>query len=95
MVRTSRYAVVAVSTSESFATQRPPELLRAVDDREFAVVPMGYDKEQVNAYLGEVEPAFVRLRGGRKRPRPASRSPRALWRRLMYGLTDLMLLGAC
>ena len=61
MVRTSRYAVVAVSSSESFATQRPPELLRAVDDREFAVVPMGYDKEQVNAYLGEVEASFRKI----------------------------------
>ncbi len=61
MVRTSRYGVVAVSTSESFATQRPPELLRAVDDREFAVVPMGYDREQVNAYLGEVEASFRKI----------------------------------
>ena len=61
MVRTSRYGVVAVSTSESFATQRPPELLRAVDDREFAVVLMGYDREQVSAYLGEVEASFRKI----------------------------------
>ena len=61
MVRTSRNGVVVVSTSESFATQRPPELLRAVDDREFAVVPMGYDREQVNAYLGEVEASFRKI----------------------------------
>ena len=60
-MRTSRYRLVAVSTSESFATQRPPELLRAVDDREFAVVPMGYDREQVNAYLGEVEASFRKI----------------------------------
>ncbi|MCZ6461523.1 MAG: DivIVA domain-containing protein, partial [Actinobacteria bacterium] len=50
-----------MSTSESFATQRPPELLHEVDNREFAVVPMGYDKEQVNAYLGEVEASFHEL----------------------------------
>ena len=61
MVRTSRHGVVAVSTSESFATQGPPELLRAVDDREFAVVLMGYDREQVSAYLGEVEASFRRI----------------------------------
>jgi len=61
VVRTSRYGGVAVSTSESFATQRPPELLRAVDDREFAVVLMGYDREQVSAYLGEVEASFRKI----------------------------------
>ena len=61
MVRASRSGVVAVSTSESFAAQRPPEVLRAVDDREFAVVPMGYDTEQVDAYLGEVEASFREL----------------------------------
>jgi cell division septum initiation protein DivIVA len=32
-----------------------------VDDREFAVVPMGYDKEQVSAYLGEVEASFRKI----------------------------------
>jgi DivIVA domain-containing protein len=32
-----------------------------VDDREFAVVPMGYDREQVNAYLGEVEASFRKI----------------------------------
>ena len=61
MVRTSRYGVVSVNTSESFATQGPPELLHAVDDREFAVVPMGYDREQVSAYLGEVEASFRKI----------------------------------
>jgi DivIVA domain-containing protein len=61
VARASRYGVVAVSTSESFAAQRPPEVLRAVDDREFAVVPMGYDTEQVDAYLGEVEASFRHL----------------------------------
>ncbi len=95
MVRTSRNGVVAVSTSESFATQRPPELLRAVDDREFAVVPMGYDREQVSAYLGEVEASFRKIERWAKEAKAASRSLRALWRGLTYGLTDLMLLGAC
>jgi len=61
VVRTSRYRVAAVSTSGTFATQRPPELLRGVDDREFAVVLMGYDREQVNAYLGEVEASFRKI----------------------------------
>ena len=62
MVRASRYGVVAaVSTSESFAMQRPPEVLRVVDDLEFAVVPMGYDREQVRAHLGEVEASFREL----------------------------------
>ena len=60
-MRTSRYGVAAVSTSESFATQGPPELLHAVDNREFAVVPMGYEREQVNAYLGEVEASFRKI----------------------------------
>jgi DivIVA domain-containing protein len=32
-----------------------------VDDREFAVVPMGYDREQVKAYLGQVEASFREL----------------------------------
>jgi len=32
-----------------------------VDDREFAVVPMGYDREQVSAYLGEVEASFRKI----------------------------------
>jgi hypothetical protein len=61
VVRASRYRVVAVSTSESFAMQRPPQVLRVVDDREFAVVPMGYDREQVKAHLGEVEASFREL----------------------------------
>ena len=61
MVRASRYGVVAVSTSESFEAQCPPEVLRAVDDREFAFVPMGYDRAQVDAYLGEVEASLREL----------------------------------
>ena len=33
----------------------------AVDDREFLVVRKGYDRDQVKAYLGEVEVSFHQL----------------------------------
>ena len=48
-------------THEPSTTERPPERLPAVDDREFSVVRKGYDTEEVKAYLEEVESNFREL----------------------------------